>query len=60
MQTHVAFFRILNDAGRTRFRHLVQIFLNEVRITGIRTEVDDTVRMLVAASTMISIFGFHD
>jgi len=56
----VAFFRILNDAGRTRFRHLVQIFLNEVRITGIRTEVDDTVRMLVAASTMISIFGFHD
>ncbi len=58
--THVAFFRGLDDAGRVRFRQLVQIFLDEVRITGIRTEVDDTIRVLVAASAVIPIFGFHD
>jgi Mlc titration factor MtfA (ptsG expression regulator) len=60
LRTHVAFFRALDDANQTRFRQLVQIFLDEVRITGIRTEVDDTVRVLVAASAVIPIFGFQD
>ena len=57
---HVAFFEALDEAGKARFRQLVQIFLDEVRITGIRTEVDETVRLLVAASAAIPIFGFHD
>jgi Mlc titration factor MtfA (ptsG expression regulator) len=60
LRTHVAFFEALDDAGKARFRQLVQIFLDEVRITGIRTEVDDTIRVLVAASAAIPIFGFHD
>jgi Mlc titration factor MtfA (ptsG expression regulator) len=42
LRAHVAFFEALDDAGKARFRHLVQIFLDEVRITGIRTEVDET------------------
>ncbi|MEK6532414.1 MAG: zinc-dependent peptidase, partial [Nitrospirota bacterium] len=46
--------------GKIRFRQLVQIFLDEVRITGIRAEVDETIRVLVAASAVIPIFGFHD
>lgn len=57
---HVAFFRALDDAGKARFRQLVQIFLDEVRITGIRTTVDATTRVLVAASAAIPIFGFSD
>jgi Mlc titration factor MtfA (ptsG expression regulator) len=60
LRTHVAFFRALDEAHQARFRQLVQIFLDEVRVTGIRTEVDDTVRVLVAASAVIPIFGFHD
>ena len=40
--------------------NLVQVFLDEVQITGIRTEIDETVRVLVAASAVIPIFGFHD
>src|SRR5512147_918442 len=60
LRTHVAFFAALDDEGKTRFRQLVQIFLDEVRITGIRTEVDETIRVLVAASAAIPIFGFHD
>ena len=60
LQSHVAFFRALPDQERERFRNIVKVFLDEVQITGIRTEVDDTVRILVAASAAIPIFGFHD
>ncbi len=56
----VAYFRALDEAGRRRFRQMVRIFLDEVRITGINTDIDDTVRVLVAASAIIPIFGFHD
>ncbi|MDH5640956.1 MAG: zinc-dependent peptidase [Nitrospira sp.] len=57
---HVIFYRALDDTNRGRFRQLVQIFLDEVTISGIRTEADDTIRVLVAASAVIPIFGFHD
>ncbi len=60
LRERVTFFTALDDAGKVRFRQLVQVFLDEVRITGIRTEMDDTIRMLVAASAVIPIFGFHD
>jgi Mlc titration factor MtfA (ptsG expression regulator) len=60
LQSHVAFFRALSDEEKQRFRELVKVFLDEVRITGIRTEVDDTIRVLVAASAAIPIFGFRD
>jgi MtfA peptidase len=60
LQTHVAFFRALPEQEKERFRKLVMVFLDEVRITGIRTEVDDTTRVLTAASAVIPIFGFHD
>jgi len=60
LQSHVAFFRALPDPEKERFRQLVKVFLDEVRITGIETEVDDTVRVLVAASAAIPIFGFDD
>jgi MtfA peptidase len=60
LRTHVAFFEALDDSGKARFRQLVQIFLDEIRITGIRTEIDETIRVLVAASAAIPVFGFHD
>jgi Mlc titration factor MtfA (ptsG expression regulator) len=60
LREHVAFFEALTEVEKARFRQLVQIFLDEVRITGIRTEADDTIRVLVAASAVIPIFGFHD
>lgn len=60
LRTHVAFFLALDEPGKIRFRQLMQIFLDEVQITGIRTDVDETVRVLVAASAVIPVFGFHD
>ena len=60
LQAHVRFFGALDEPLRARFRQMVRVFLDEVRITPIRTEIDDTVRVLVAASAVIPIFGFHD
>jgi len=60
LRERVTFFTALDNAGKVRFRQLVQVFLDEVRITGIRTEVDATIRILVAASAVIPIFGFQD
>lgn len=60
LRTHVTFFVALSEPDKARFRQLVQIFLDEVRITGIRTDVDDTIRVLVAASAVIPVFGFQD
>jgi Mlc titration factor MtfA (ptsG expression regulator) len=58
--SHVAFFRALDETQKSRFRNLVKVFIDEVPITGIRTDVDETTRVLVAASAGIPIFGFDD
>ncbi len=58
--TQVAYFNALDQTDKDRFRQLVKIFLDEVRITGIRTEVDQQCRVLVAASAIIPVFGFPD
>ena len=58
LQHEVPFFQALDESEQKRFREEIRIFLNEKRITGIKTSVDDTVRVLVAASAIIPIFGF--
>jgi len=58
LQREVPFFQALDESEQDRFREEIRIFLNEKRITGIKTSVDDTVRVLVAASAIIPIFGF--
>ena len=60
LQSHVAYYNVLDEDGKERFRQLVKIVIDEVRITGIRTDVDDLCRLLVAASAVIPIFGFPD
>jgi len=56
----VVFYRSLNPDERIRFQQLVTIFLDETRITGIRTDVDEQTRLLVAASAIVPVFGFDD
>jgi Mlc titration factor MtfA (ptsG expression regulator) len=60
LERRVRFYRGVDNAQKERFRQMVNVFLDEVRVTGIKTEVDDTVRVLVAASAIIPIFGFAD
>ncbi|TWU58226.1 zinc-dependent peptidase [Rubripirellula reticaptiva] len=56
----VAYFVALDTDQRDRFRKLMQVFVDEVAITGIRTDVDERTVALVAASAVIPIFGFDD
>lgn len=58
LEKEVPFYRSLTLVEQGRFREEVHIFLKEKRITGIGTSIDDTVRVLVAASAVIPIFGF--
>lgn len=60
LEEEVRFYQKLTDSEKRRFEKNVQIFLAEKTITGIKTEVDDQVRVLVAASAIIPIFGFEN
>jgi hypothetical protein len=57
---HVRYYRDLPDTERLRFEQNVTFFLSENRITGIGTEANDEIRLLVAASAVMLIFGHDD
>jgi Mlc titration factor MtfA (ptsG expression regulator) len=60
LKREVVFFRTLDPEQQRRFRRELQVFLGEKLITGIKLELDDTTRVLAAASAVIPIFGFPD
>jgi len=60
LQRDVIFYRVLEPAERERFRRLLQVFICEKRITGIKVVLDTTTLVLAAASAIIPIFGFPD
>ena len=60
LTTHVAFYNGLPDPEKTRFEQQTQLFLAQTTITGVQTEVDESTRLLVAASAVIPAFGFPD
>ena len=58
LDEHVAFYYQLNEEKKKEFRERVAGFLSQVKITGVKTEVEDLDRVLIAASAVIPIFGF--
>lgn len=56
----VRFYKELEAAERERFEKSIQRFFLDVQITGVNVAVDDTDRLLVAASAVIPLFGFPD
>ena len=60
LEKYVVFYNTLSKEKKAKFEQNVQVFLAEKRITGIKTEIDDKVRVLVAASAIIPIFGFEE
>lgn len=50
----------LPTSYRQRFRQQVQVFLAEKRITGVEMEIDDEIRLLVAASASSLSVGWPD
>ena len=60
LQREVVFFRALEPAEQVRFRRELQVFLGEKLVTGIKMQLDETTRVLAAASAIIPIFGFPE
>lgn len=60
LENRVGFYLTLSDVKKKRFEKLVHLFISEKRIIGIKTEIDDTIRVLVAASAIIPVFGFEN
>jgi len=56
----VSYYNSLDQGQKDRFNREVQVFLGEKDISGIDTEVDDTCRLLIAASAVIPVFNFPD
>lgn len=56
----ILFYKNLKEEDKSKFRNKVSAFLNEVRITGVGTEVDDPLKLLVAASAVIPVFYFEE
>ena len=54
----VPFYQQLDENKKTEFEERVQHFLAQVKITGIKTTVEDLDRVLIAASAVIPIFNF--
>lgn len=57
LDEHVSIYRRLDEPSRERFRRLVQVFLDEVPVTGAGVDITDLHRVLVAASAVIPILG---
>lgn len=55
---HVIFYQQLDDSKKREFENRVQQFLGQVKITGVKTVVEDIDKILVAASAIIPIFNF--
>lgn len=54
----VPFYQQLSEAKKKEFEERIQHFLSHIKITGVKTEVEDKDRVLIAASAVIPIFNF--
>ncbi len=54
----VSYYEELSEDEKRRFEREILSFLNDVTVTGVEMEIDDTDRLLVAASAVIPLFGF--
>lgn len=58
LEQHIGFYQKLTDAEKLVFEEKLQVFLASVQITGVKTEVTQQDRLMVAAGAIIPIFRF--
>ena len=58
LEEQVPFYQQLNESRQTEFEERAAHFLTQVKITGVKTIVEDIDRVLIAASAIIPIFNF--
>lgn len=56
----VDFYAALSAKEKLRFEQEILYFFNNVAITGVKVEIDDADRLLVASSAVIPLFGFPE
>lgn len=55
---YIPFYQQLNSSKQKEFEERIQQFLTKVKITGIKTTVEDRDKVFIAASAIIPIFNF--
>lgn len=60
LNDNVLFYRNLSNAEKDRFRKRMMLFLSEVYIEAVDTELEDLDKVLIAASSVIPVFGFKE
>ena len=60
LQQKINFYNALSGEEKPKFEYKIQEFLLNCRITGIKVDVNDTDRILVASSAVIPIFNFPE
>ncbi|MBB6460031.1 zinc-dependent peptidase [Flammeovirga kamogawensis] len=58
LKEHVSFYNELNREQQSLFEQRILKFLNHVKITAVKTEINDLDKLLVASSAIIPIFGY--
>lgn len=60
IESKVAFYHELTKDEQDEFLARCYVFIHEKRIIGVETDIDDTVRLMVAASAMIPVMAFDE
>ncbi len=60
LKEHVEFYQELDKEEQSRFESSLRKFLEQVKITGVNTKVEDIDAVFVAAAAVIPIFHFKD
>lgn len=60
LNKYIAFYRSLDADDKRHFEFKIQEFLYNIKITGIKTKVEDLDRLMIASSAIIPIFSFKD
>lgn len=58
LEERVPFYQQLTRDKQTEFEERTALFLTQIKITGVKTVVEDIDRILIAASAIIPIFNF--
>lgn len=58
LEEKVPFYQLLNESRKKEFEERIGLFLARIKITGVKTEVEDIDRILIASSAVIPIFNF--
>ena len=60
LKSNISFYNSLSNDEKKRFEYKIQEFLLNCKITGIKTKIDLTDKILVASSAVIPIFEFDN